>query len=83
MTLCFHFLGSGENSGRSVTSVRLGQEFDVDVDAIAATMHQGQSKGTWTFEFSSVQTIENLFKIRNMTYTYSNLQFFPEPFCFY
>ena len=39
-------LGSGENSGRSVTSVRLGQEFDVDVDAIAATMHQGQSKGT-------------------------------------
>ena len=46
MTFCFRLLGSGENSGRSVTSVRLGQEFDVDVDAIAATMHQGQSKGT-------------------------------------
>ena len=37
--------GSGsDNAGRSVSSVRLGQEFDVDVDAIAATM-QGHSKG--------------------------------------
>ena len=40
--------GSGDNSGRSVTSVRLGQEFDVDVDAIAATM-QGHSKGITYF----------------------------------
>ena len=35
-----------DNTGRSVSSVRLGQEFDVDVDAIAATM-QGHSKGNY------------------------------------
>ena len=40
-----------DNTGRSVSSVRLGQEFDVDVDAIAATM-QGHSKGNYNFDYN-------------------------------